>query len=114
MSETELHTGKLEVFSSNFNRNEFDSLIDSEKLNSDGYDVMEEDFFILYDNNGNRKYIFNKGTLYKVKEWKEHDDTGFIHETSRTGNEINFTYLFYNGGTCEQEMIEEGLDSLNN
>lgn len=111
MSYTELHTGKLEIYTKNFDRNDFEHLFESENLQTD-FDVLEDDFFFITDSEDSKKYVFNKGTLYKVKEWIEYNDTEYLQDTKKVGDEIHFTYLFYNGGTWEGELLEEGLDSL--
>lgn len=111
MSKTELHTGKLTIHVTNTNREWLKMFIERESLQTD-YDVLKDDFFFITDSEDNKKYVFNKGTLYKVKEWVEYNDTEYLNETKRTGDEIHFTYLFYNGGTWEGELLEEGLDSL--
>ena len=39
---------------------------------------------------------------FKVEDFEEKLEDGTI----------NFTYLFYNGGTCFSEMLEEGLNKV--
>lgn len=90
---------------------ELDNLIESENLNVN-YDI-EDDFFTLIDEEGNYKYVYNKGTLYEIIEHKDFGESAdYIEQTIKFGDEIHFTYLFYNGGTCFTEMLEEGLNKI--
>lgn len=112
MSYTELHTGKLQIYVEKTNRDWFKSFIERENLQTD-FDVLKDEFFFITDSEDVKKFVFNRGTLYKVKEWVEYNDTEHLQDTKKIGDEINFTYLFYNGGTWEGEILEEGLNELN-
>lgn len=123
MSYTELHTGKLKKVRTDMTLQDLKDFLDSRE------DLYIEDFE-YYSNKGREfilvvslekdkinyndyKYIYNKGTLYQMVEHKEGESEDYLHITNKVSeDEIDFTYLFYNGGTCFGEMLEEGLNKL--
>lgn len=111
MSYTELHTGELMIYSESFDRENFKKLIKSEGLQTD-YDYEQDDFVLLTDMYDVNKFVYNKGKLYRFVEHTEHSDADFLHETEKNDDIVKFTYLFYNGGTCFSEMLEEGLNKI--
>lgn len=121
MSYTELHTGKLKPIKLNISIEEFKNwLKEKEGFVVDDFEEKLEDectFFEIIDKSKKYKdsmyikFIYNKGTLYEMVEHSGEQDAEFLHLTTRNeDNTINFTYLFYNGGTCFSEMLEEGLE----
>lgn len=118
MSYTEFHTGEL-VPVKTLSAEEFIKF-QEENLSSvifeDLFENIEDgrEYFEGYDK-VNRKlvYIYHKNTLYEVKNHKQEDDTDYLLDVSKTeGGKIKFNLIFYNGGTCFSEMLEEGLDDL--
>lgn len=114
MSCTGLHTGKLIEVDISERLNDLLNIYDEEQINyGDGFN-LENDTNLFFDKNDNIEYIHlvGKNKLYKIIEHKRCNEADYLHETNKVGNEIHFTYLFYNGGTCFSEMLEEGLDKL--
>lgn len=121
MSYTELHTGRLRVVKE-LSLEEFKIWLSEQKdLTCDDLHEKLEDnyhFFDVYDNTkrykekGYWRYFYNKGVLYELVEHYFESDASDIYETSKVGEDIKFTYMFYNGGTCFVEVIEEGLNKI--
>ena len=123
MSYTELHTGKLRRLSKhnvdftvedlqNFLRENENLYVDDiEERIEDGYE-----FFGVLEKNtksyDDYKFILNKGVFYEMIEHVDHGETSDIDSTIVDSNgDISFTYMFYNGGTCFSELLEEGLET---
>lgn len=68
---------------------------------------VESDFMDLYW----EKYIKSKTNLYEIIEHKklEHEDM-FCKLTKNPDGTISYYTTYYNGGTCESEMVEDELD----
>jgi hypothetical protein len=123
MSYTELHIGKLKPIYTNMPIEEFkDWLEKKEGLEVGDFEELLKDestHFEVRDKSKSYKesmcikFIYNKGTLYEMVEHSGEQDTDFLHLTTKNEDDtINFTYLFYNGGTCFSEMMEEGLEKI--
>ena len=122
MPYTELHTGSLKLIGENMNGEEFHKFIQSNpSLEVDHLDEKLKDgctLFIVtsFDKNTYKTtyhYVYNSGRLYKFVNHMDLEDEGYINITKESEDKtIDFTYLFYNGGTCFEEMLEEGLASL--
>jgi hypothetical protein len=123
MSYTELHTGKLKPIQHNLSVEDFKNWLDEkegfkiedfeEKL-EDGYEYFEvRDKSKKYKESLYIKYVYSKGTLYEMLEHnpREADDDLDITKKNNDGT-IDFAYMFYNGGTCFSEMLEEGLNKI--
>ena len=123
MSYTELHTGKLKPIQYNVSIEEFKKWLQTK----DSYEVedfeeyLEEEytFFEVRDKTKSYKesmyikYIYNKGTLYEMIQHSGEKEADYLDVTNKNEDgTIDFTYLFYNGGTCFSEMLEEGLDKV--
>lgn len=114
MSCTELHKGKLIEVDISERLNDLLNIYNEEQINyGDGFS-LENDTNLFFDKDDNIEYIHlvGKNKLYKMTEHTEFNDSEYLHETNKVNNEIHFTYLFYNGGTCFSEMLEEGLNKL--
>jgi hypothetical protein len=125
MSYTELHYGKLMPLASGMS---LESLKDW--LSVEGRENLEiEDFedkvgdglqyFEINDKTKRYKeafympYIYYKTTLYKVVEHSGVQETDYLDITKQNEDgTVDFTYMFYNGGTCFSEMLEEGLNKV--
>jgi len=121
MSYTELHTGTLKKIQTNLTIEEFKNWLDTK----DGFEVEdfeylleeEREFFEVRDKSKKYKesfyikYIYNKGSLYEMISHSGQQEVDFLDITKKNDDgSIDFTYLFYNGGTCFSEMLEEGLN----
>lgn len=82
---------------------EFTSLEDS------GWDSYQE--FIQEEKY--EEYCILKGSLYKVLEFKrEYDpEPDYCRVTHTSLTDIEFDTMYYNGGTCWKEMVEDELSN---
>jgi len=70
-----------------------------------------EDF--IDNKNLEDKYIVYKDIVYKIENKEKIDEEdSFIRMNYDNDGNIVFITRFYNGGTCLQEMLEEGLNTL--
>jgi hypothetical protein len=123
MSCTELHTGKLKPIQYNVSIEDFKKWLktkdgfeveDFEEYLEDGYTLFQvRDKSKKYKESMYIKYIYNKETLYEMIQHSGERDADFLDITSKNEDgTVDFTYLFYNGGTCFSEMLEEGLNKI--
>ncbi len=122
MSYTELHTGQLEVVIRNTDRVWFKDFIKANPhLEVDDLDDRLEDgcnFFIVEikgkgASKDRYKYLYSDGTLYEFVNHEYGESSDYLNKVIQVNkNTINFTCLFYNGGTCFSEMLEEGFNCL--
>lgn len=123
MSYTELHTGKLKPIQYNMSIEDFKKWLETkEGFEVEDFEEYLEDeytFFQIKDKSKKYKesmyikYIYNKGTLYEMIEHSGEQEADYLDITEKLEDgTINFTYLFYNGGTCFSEMLKEGLNNV--
>ena len=123
MSYQELHTGKLKKIEQ-LPLQELEAWVetkpnleieDFEEKMEDEYEYFEiHDKIKKYKEPFYIKYVWNRGDLYEMIEHSGEQEADFLNLTTQESDgTINFTYLFYNGGTCFAEMLEEGLDKIN-
>ena len=62
--------------------------------------------YSIYNNNYDVKYVVHKDKLFQITEHKDFGDDLYVQNLSDNGE---FTMLFYNGGTCFSEMLEESI-----
>lgn len=73
-----------------------------------------EDYYegLLFDEYYNDVFHIN-GVLYEIFEREEKDPYEYYcHMTDLGDGTYSFNTMFYNGGTCLSEMIEEALEKL--
>lgn len=123
MSYTELHIGNLKIIRENLSIDGFKNWLegmegmeveDFEERLDDDYTFFEvRDKSKKYKKSMYIKYLYNKGTLYEMVNHSGELDPNFLDITNKNEDgTIDFTYLFYNGGTCFSEMLEEGLEKI--
>lgn len=111
MSYTELHVGKIQLlFKTNDYSREKDCEILCKKNNilyMDDYDTWEETLRSeLYN-----KYIIVNDYIFEVFDHHEEEASDYVSHMTRTKNEeYSFVFMFYNGGTCFSEMLEDELE----
>lgn len=123
MSYTELHTGKIKrfprdgeetlaeyarrFFSENnipYEENEFAEELDSNKVKSNISDL-------LCDPEGRGLFVEKTETFYQILEHIDHGEESDVnHGTVTEDGVMNFVSMFYNGGTCLQEQLEELIE----
>lgn len=118
MSRTELHIGKLKPIQYNLSVEDFKNWLkdDESRYAEDLEEYLEEDRLVIIkqgDWRGKNTHIFSKNTLYEFLEHKDLGEADYLDITNKLEDgTIDFTYLFYNGGTCFSEMLEEGLAKI--
>jgi hypothetical protein len=119
MSETVGYKGKLKLCKKYKDANELQSnlqdfwqSIPREKRNKFYQDVEEIDDYELEDNG---YVVINGNCIYKIeldKDFDAYDD--FVEVNQIQDGVYEFITQFYNGGTCLQEMLQEGFDEIRN
>lgn len=118
MSYTELHTGKLKPIQYNMSIEDFKKWLEKDESRYTEYldEKLEDGVAILVnqeDWRGEYTHVFSKNTLYKFIEHRDLGEASYLDITEKLEDgTINFTYLFYNGGTCFEEMLEKGLNKV--
>ena len=112
MSCTETHFGKLkEVILDNQTRDEWCK----EKCLAEG--VIEilsycNDWAGTFANSFSTHFLI-KDKIYEIIEHEEiSEDDGDFKAWKNSDGTISFATQFYNGGTCLEEMLQDGLDDL--
>lgn len=109
MSYTELHTGKAHEVSTDFKGLQ-------SKLVASGVDVSELDKDELeegyIDADSGYVYLKSKDKLFKLQDHKSCEPEDFLLQGNKTNDTIDFALMFYNGGTCFEEMFEDLVDKL--
>lgn len=114
MSETVGYKGKLKLCKKYKDANElqanlqkFWQSIPREKRNKFYQDVEEIDEYELEDNG---YVIIDRNCIYKIELDKDFDAyDNFVEITQIQDGVYKFVTQFYNGSTCLQEMLQEGL-----
>ena len=118
MSNMESHVGKLRKVP----RNEGQSIEDwcREKCEDNGVPSMLPELYdswqetLKYHLDFYETYFFINGEIWEVFDHKDLDDDDDIFKmTPNPDGTVSFMLRFYNGGTCLNECIEEGLKKLN-
>lgn len=131
MSYTELHTGKLHKYKNigqtinEYCISFFNKYFD--KLNKPKYkpykDVTKEQLIELLKNNTINDYvsflhdyncIYYKDNIYYITNHYQTDEIDYLNHSVKKYNSIDFVSIFYNGGTCLTEMLQELIDKNNN
>ena len=113
-----MHTGTLKKVSDNFTTDELVRFLEDNKEfhvdDLEGKIEYKYHFFEVY-NNETKKLVFilNNTFFYEVLNHYETNNADYLQniKLDEVGN-INFNLIFYNGGTCFSEMLEEGLNKL--
>ena len=108
MSNYEHHVGKIKLVDENFTKEKLEKILSEDDIDEEN--TLEElegrETYSIYNNNYDVKYIVHKDKLFQITEHKEFRDDIYIQSLSDSGE---FTMLFYNGGTCFSEMLEESI-----
>jgi hypothetical protein len=76
-----------------------------------GDEYWKDDFYDV-DKNW-KKYLFYGDELYETFDHIEADEADIDIMTDNGDGTFSFVMQFYNGGTCLQECLEDGLKRLN-
>ena len=118
MSYTELHTGKLKPIRYNLSVEDFKNWLkeDESRYTEDLDERLADGVAVLVKQRywtGDYTHVFSKNTLYKFIEHNKLGEADYVDITNKSKDgSIDFTYMFYNGGTCFSEMLEEGLNKI--
>lgn len=115
MSDYEAHRGKLLLIKRQENESdkEYFQRAIGEKFNEEKWDEDDSVVNCLYEMDLYDKYFYVNNKIYENVDHQELEPYG---AQELNGDEINgFTYfmMFYNGGTCLSEMIEDALERKN-
>ena len=106
MSNYEHHVGKIKLVDENFTKDKLEKILSEDDIDEES--VLEgRNTYSIYDNNYDVKYVVHKDKLFQITEHKEFGDDLYVQSLSDNGE---FTMLFYNGGTCFSEMLEEAIE----
>lgn len=118
MSYTEMHTGTLKKVSDNFTTDELVKFLeDSKEFYVDDLEEKIEDNYHYYEvfnkETKNLVFILHNNILHQVLSHYKTDEADYLQDVKldNHGN-INFNLIFYNGGVCFSEMLEDGLNKL--
>jgi hypothetical protein len=114
MSQIEIHVGKLkkvELGEQTIEQFCYEKFRETDKDDlPKAYDSFEEWLLSEYYD----EFIKANGVLYEILNHKGFDEGDDINQYfPQPDGTIDFVTMFYNGGTCLSEMLEEGLDNLN-
>lgn len=113
MSQTELHIGKLKCLTKWNGKKLAEEILkgnDTLKWSDDRY---LDQGFIEEKKDWKYRYYLYKEHLYEIEKSYEGESDGYIQQGTKLENgDIDFVLEFYNGGTCEAEMLEELIENL--
>ena len=113
MSYTETHIGKLRKVDTQGQSVKdwcINRIIDTKGFFDEKEDDWQDDFWDT-DNNYD-KYVFYGDDLYETFDHIEKRDEDIDIFTDNGDGTYSFVMQFYNGGTCLQECLEDGLKRL--
>ena len=113
MSETKITKGRLEIVSKDYNKELLNVFIGENDVLY--IDNIDSDFIPIRNKvHSDIEFIYNKGTLYQVVDFYSEDFYDDLVETSQDEDKlgVDFIYIYYNGGTCFEEIIEKELNKL--
>lgn len=130
MSSTEIHIGKLIHLKSIVDHQDFLNFVHNNKLTSYWGDSIEEFLneegiedirdhegsFVLCSIGDSQKefeYFYYQGVIYQFLSHKYMDVYGTQWQKNSDGS-VDFTAMFYNGGTSLEEILSDILDKTNN
>ena len=108
MSNYEHHVGKIKLVDENFTKEKLEKILSEDDIDEEN--TLEElegrETYSIYNNNYDVKYVVHKDKLFQITEHKDFGDDLYVQNLLDNGE---FTMLFYNGGTCFSEMLEESI-----
>lgn len=112
MSQTELHRGQLRVESRGVTLERLEEILKERGWYYEE-DIEEKYATFLYSSKQKEFIgIYYKGVVYSVMGWTSYGDYDDIIEATKSGDVVNVTLQFYNGGTWMGECLTEALDKL--
>jgi len=113
MSRTDHVKGKIRKY-----QKEDESLIDCVKRASgyfkDAITTEDEAEDALYSEPLDKYYMIIGRQVYEKIEFKKEEFEGGLEDIWETDDVINFNLIFYNGGGCEEEIIQEYIQKQKN
>jgi len=107
MSEMEYHRGKLIPIETDNIKNYLERYMKENNIELEEY---YDDIFEQFDYEDYEIKLYN-GKIFKVQD-ERFDDPYFEEFRLNDNGEIEYLVGFYNGGTCLNEMLEEGVEKL--
>ena len=113
MSDYESHKGKLVKIRENLTKEEMAHFAKTELIHKNEKipDYYDDVFDFIRDNTYKYPYFFGETTIYKIENQKlDPDDDEFWYQNK--GEEVEYSFRFYNGGTCLEEQVQELIEIL--
>ena len=115
MSQTELHRGQLRVESRGVTLERLEEILKERGWYCREGGIEERYATLLYSLKQEGFIgVYYKDVVYSVMDWTCHSDYDDIVEAVKSGDRVNITLQFYNGGTWMGECLTEALDKLDN
>lgn len=115
MSDYESHRGRLILRNREENETDKDYFkrVLGDKFIEEEWDEEDDVINCLYEMDLYEKYFYVNDTIYENVDHQELDPYSAQEINGDDENGYNYFMMFYNGGTCLTEMIEESLKRKN-
>lgn len=118
MSDYERHKGKLSKVETELSPKGFVfKLIEDNKVKPyEYYDLDDEGDFkeFCYDQLNELGYYISKNNVYKIDNTECDAESDIFEYNVNPDNSIDYQFMFYNGGTCLNEQVNELIDIIEN
>lgn len=113
MSETEAWTGKAKIVRPQ-NGEDIEALCERicKEKNITKLDSWNDTWQKQLRSDCYEEYAIVNGVVYNASEKQEFDTEYLCHASRVDDDTIEFKLVFYNGGTCFSEMLEEAINNL--
>lgn len=116
MSDYERHKGKLRKVETELSPKDFVfKLIEDNKVKPyEYYDLSNENDFkeFCYDQIGELGYYISLSNVYKIDNTKCDAESDIFEYSMNQDNSIDYQFMFYNGGTCLEEQVEDLINII--
>jgi hypothetical protein len=113
MSRTETHVGKLRKVETGANIEHWCQTY----CHSEGFHELasyNDNWTEQFRDHFYNKFLVTKDAVYEKFDHTETDDGDVFHMQENPDGTYTFVMQFYNGGTCLDECLEEGLEKILN
>lgn len=113
MSHYESHKGKLVKIKENMTKEEMEHFAKTELIHKNVKipDYYENVLEFIRDNTDKYPYFFGENSIYEIENYAlDPDNDEFWYQNK--GEEVEYSFRFYNGGTCLEEQVQELIKIL--